>query len=192
MTQNEPAPEPPDRPPGGADPPAPALDCIAERARGAERLVPWMLSAAFALLVAGVVLPVVRVDEFYIFTDRLSLLDAVRSLYADGEVLLAGVVAAFSMVFPVLKLALAGYVWAACPVGPHGTGRALDLLGWVGRWSMLDVLVVGLVVVSIKASGLATAESEPGLYLFAAAVMTSAAAVWLLRRAERRLRRAAM
>ena len=190
MTQNEPRPEPPDRPtPGDADARELAIDCIAEHARGAERLVPWVLAAAFALLVAGVVLPVVRVDEFYIFTDRLSLLDAVRTLYADGEVLLAGVLAAFSMAFPALKLALAGYVWAACPIGPHGTGRALDLLGWVSRWSMLDVLVVGLVVVSIKASGLAPAESEPGLYLFAGAVMTSAFGVWLLRRAERRLRR---
>lgn len=130
----------------------------------------------------------VKVNEFYIFTNRVSILDAIQLLYEDGEILLAGVVLAFSMAFPALKLFVADYVWRGCPVEDRGTDKALSLLGWVSRWSMLDVLVVGLLVVSVKASGLASAASEPGLYAFVGAIMTTTFGVWLLRRAERRLR----
>jgi paraquat-inducible protein A len=52
---------------------------------------------------------------------------------------------------------------------------------------MLDVLVVGLLVFSAKASGMANATSQPGLYFFAAAVGGSAAASALLKRAAKRL-----
>jgi hypothetical protein len=41
----------------------------------------------------------------------------------------------------------------------------------LGKWSMLDVLVLALLIFYAKATNLADATSMPGIYLFAAAVI---------------------
>ncbi|MBK1667649.1 hypothetical protein CKO28_06330 [Rhodovibrio sodomensis] len=160
---------------------------VASEAQGNERLVPLLVAASVFSLFLGLALPIVSVRKLILFKDEVSILGAIGELFSSGEVFLAIVVLAFSVVFPVGKLAVTDFIWRGCPVDDGGIRQALKLLAWVSRWSMLDVLVVGLVVFSAKASGLANATSQPGLYFFAAAVGGSAAAAALLKRAAKRL-----
>ena len=44
-------------------------------------------------------------------------------------------------------------------------------MSWLGKWSMLDVLVLALLIFYAKSTGIADAVSMPGIYMFAAAVV---------------------
>ncbi len=144
------------------------------------------LRAAAALLVAlatfsfglGLTRPLVTLDRLWLFTEEPSLVEIVTGLWADGSTGLALVVALVSVLFPAAKLAWLQLVAAGVTV------RGLGHLHALGRWSMMDVLVVALVVFAAKTSGLATAIAQPGLWFYAAATAAAAAAAWLLERAE--------
>ena len=51
------------------------------------------------------------------------------------------------------------------------TERLLYILSWLGRWSMLDVMVLALVVFYTKQTGVADATELPGIYFFSVAVL---------------------
>lgn len=85
---------------------------------------------------------------------------------------------------PYAKLALLAWVWRrGRPAGSH---RALELVEALGRWSLLDVLVVALVVVTLRGNFFVRTHIESGLYLFAAAALLSMAlSAWTRRLAHR-------
>ena len=84
--------------------------------------------------------------------------------------MLAGLVAAFSNVFPVIKLMAV----AAEALGGAGSGRRgllYRLVPLMSKWSMMDVLLVALVIVAAKSSGVASALTQPGLWFYAASTL---------------------
>lgn len=112
-----------------------------------------------------------------------SIWGGIVSLWHDGNIVLAPIVFLFSMVLPVVKLALLAGVLASWRGGPP-RGRAREVverLRLLGKWSMLDVLIIALFVGSIRI-GLATASSLPGIHVFAAAIALSMLAAAVLSR----------
>jgi len=130
----------------------------------------------------GVLLPVLEVQRFIFFTDIQSLAGLTWGLLTGGEVLLGLVVLVFTIGVPGAKIA--GLVVLRLRGDGHPTvPRLLRMIDAIGRWSMLDVLVLALVIVTMKANGFATAASQPGLYCFVtAAIATTVAAARLRRR----------
>ncbi|MEZ6014470.1 MAG: paraquat-inducible protein A [Planctomycetota bacterium] len=156
--------------------------------------------AATAALVLGVsyTLPTVT---FKVITSKqaevYSIWGGIASLWKDGNTILAPIVFLFSIVFPVAKLLLLGWVLlrerAADLHRAEDAARGAErrrLVRWLrlaGKWSMLDVLIVGLFVGSIRI-GIATASSQPGIHVFAAAVVLSMIAAAALERGLERRR----
>jgi paraquat-inducible protein A len=131
-----------------------------------------MLMAGAALcLLLGLTLPVVKLTFLYLFDNKHSLLSIIWVLFQDKEYLLSGVLIIFSALFPLTKLSylLLLYFRRLNDVLP--SERLLYILSWLGRWSMLDVLVLALVVFYIKQQGLADATVLPGIYFFAVSVL---------------------
>ena len=113
---------------------------------------------------------------FGLLLDRPS--GIVAGLWTGGDYLLAALIALFSLVFPTVKLALLA-LSAADPDGrePPAWAKALS------NWSMLDVVLVALVIFATKTSGLATAQTLPGLWFFTlSVVLTAFSSAWLARR----------
>lgn len=153
---------------------------------GPGRVLPALLvAAAVAALLAGLLVPAVEFRRFFMFTERHSLSGVVVALLRDGEWFLGGVLGAFSVVFPTMKLAAMSVAAATLAAGRRPSPAALRWTGHLGRWSMLDVLVVALVVFAIKRSGIAGAAALPGIWLFALSVVFAIAASWLIERATR-------
>jgi paraquat-inducible protein A len=76
------------------------------------------------------------------------------------------VIAAFSIVFPVIKITLAWAIWHhADATRPHFR-LFLKLLIFSGRWSMADVFIIATAIMIAKIAGFADATSEPGLFYF--------------------------
>ena len=129
-----------------------------------------LIIAATVCLVLGLTLPIVKLTRFFVWSDVHSLISIVTELYNSQEIFLACTIGLFSIVFPFAKLIYLLALYSA-DTKPHSGSRALRRLGWLGKWSMLDVLVLALVIFYAKATRLADAVSMPGIYMFAAAVV---------------------
>jgi hypothetical protein len=130
-----------------------------------------LIIAATICLVLGLTLPIIRLTRLYIWSDVHSLASVARELYFSGEIILATVVCLFSIIFPFLKLLYLLALYSIQQVQPNRSAEWLKRLSWLGKWSMLDVLVLALVIFYAKATNLADATSMPGIYLFASAVI---------------------
>ncbi len=162
---------------------------IGALSRGRDRLIPAALAATGVLLAAGLSLPVMRVDKFFIFSDRFSIIDTLFALFRSEEYFLFTVVFVFTVVFPVTKLFYAARLWAAIDVDDPRFTRTLGIIDTLGKWSMLDVLLLAIAVASIKMSVVGDAHTNPGLYLFCGAIITSMLSLHWLKVAGDRLRR---
>jgi len=136
-------------------------------------VVPAFLVLSALFLAFGLVLPLVRFEKLYFFDETPSLIDIVVSLWQQGSGGLAVLVGLFSIVFPVIKL-LGIALEATAPAQSGGRENWIArLLPILGKWSMMDVMLVALVIVAAKTSGMASAFTQPGLWFYAAsAIMT--------------------
>lgn len=140
---------------------------------------PLVLFLATFCLALGIVLPLVRVERLFVFSDQPSLIAMIAGLWIEGDRLLSALIALFSVIFPCTKLCLLHLAAYA------GDGRDARVPGWVrgmANWSMLDVVLVALVIFAAKTSGLAAAFTMPGLWFFAASAGLTAAASQMARR----------
>jgi paraquat-inducible protein A len=150
---------------------------LAADSRGADRFLGLLLLAAAAALVAGWLLPVMTIRTLYVFYDEVSILTGTFRLLDSGDYALFGLIALFTVVLPVGKLVFAWLAWSRLRVDDPRVRRALHWVETVGRWSMLDVFVIALLVVVIKLSLVSDVTIHAGLYVFAAAVILSMIAV---------------
>ena len=150
------------------------------------------LSAA-GMLVLGITLPAIQLTKLYWWTDRHSILSAIAALEMDKEYFLAGLIGLFSVVIPACKLTYLLAVSTLAPRRPANRERTLERLESLGKWSMMDVLVLALMVFYVNASSLADATALPGIYCYAASVFLTMAAYNIARNTlssrPRRLRR---
>ncbi len=143
-------------------------------------LVNMLLLLAAGLLALGLKLPLVSVEKFYFFDNTVSLLSAISQLWQGEEKSLAILLGGFSLVFPVIKLLLLFFIWNFEDSGSNFHQRHIKWLATYSKWSMLDVFVVALLVVTVKLGALAQAQVEYGLYAFAASViLTMFISAWI-------------
>lgn len=145
-------------------------------------LVFLLTTAAAGTLVAGITMPTIKLTHIYVWTDEHSILSAVAALYRDEEYFLAGLIFLFSVIFPALKLF---YLIVVSTVGsrqPELRGRLLERLELLGKWSMMDVLVLALIIFYVNASSFAEASALPGIYFFTASVVLTMLAYGLVRK----------
>ncbi|MDJ0740658.1 MAG: paraquat-inducible protein A [Gammaproteobacteria bacterium] len=147
-------------------------------------LVNVALLASLGLLFYGLQAPILTLEKFYVFSNTVSLLSALQQLAREAEWGLFALVGAFSVVFPILKSVVLLLVWNFDPSHGERHRRHLRWLSTYGKWSMLDVFVVALLVVSVKLGSLAEARVEIGIYAFAASVvLTMLLSAWISRHA---------
>ncbi len=136
--------------------------------------------AAAVCLVLGLTLPVLKLTHLYFWTDTHSILSILSALWAGGEIFLAGIVLVFSILFPALKLVYIAMAGTLVTCDPAQRGRWFRRIGWLGKWSMLDVLILALLVFYAKATEFADATTLPGVYFFAASVFLTMIAYSLI------------
>lgn len=150
-----------------------------------------LAAANLALLVTAWFLPIMTLTKFWFWSDRVSLWQTSIGLLRESDVLLFVIVAGFSMVFPTIKLLVAGWVWARVDATSPRGHRAVWWMEALGKWSMVDVFVVALIVVAVKVSLVTDVGVHAGVYVFAGAVAMSIALMAWIGRALRRSETAA-
>jgi len=136
-----------------------------------QRILLILLTLASAFLFAGLVLPMMTMTQLLLFSNTFSILTAVLELWEKGHVLLFLVVVVFSIVIPLLKLITLFRLILSQPEQQNATNRLLHLMHDYGRWAMLDVMVVAILIVTVKLGAIASIEIHSGLYVFGFSVL---------------------
>ena len=101
-----------------------------------------------------------------------SILGVIQKLFKTNDIFLAVILALFSVFSPILKLS---FYW-------HATGlkdskkfnSTLQIIHYVGKFSMAEVFALALIIVVIKSfPGGSTAQLEWGAYLFTFSIVCS-------------------
>ncbi len=149
--------------------------------RGPRAFFIFVLTLGAAVcLVLGLTLPVIKLTRLYFWTDTHSILSILSALWEGGEIFLAGVIFVFSILFPALKLVHIAMAGTLITFDPARRSRWFKRIGWLGKWSMLDVLILALLVFYAKATEFADATALPGVYFFAASVFMTMIAYSLI------------
>ena len=128
-----------------------------------------LLLASTAALWAGLNMPVLTVRKIW-EKNTFTILSGIESLYHDRQYFFTFVVFFFSIVFPIVKLGVLYVIWFF-PMKPEKRQRILNWLSLLGKWSMLDVFIVAVIIVSVKLGVLASANPENGIYYFGMSIL---------------------
>ena len=133
-----------------------------------------LVMAATLVLAVGLTVPVVTFRTG-LAHDSFSVVGGILDLMREGDVFLAGLVFVFSVVFPVVKLALLQHALHG-PISSERRARLVHALERLGRWSMLDVFVIAILIGAMHLGILSEAYAEPGIYVFAVGILLAMAA----------------
>jgi len=135
------------------------------------RRIRWLLLIACVLFVAGIIAPMMTISRFLVVTNTFSVLSGITELFRNGNYILFLVVAAFSVVLPLFKIVVLYRIVARHRHAGEQLSRYLHLMHRYGRWAMLDVMVVAVLIVTVKLGAIASIQVHYGLYVFGAAVL---------------------
>lgn len=135
-----------------------------------------LLLAAFVLYLPANLLPIMETRSLF-GVQRDTILSGVVYLWGSGSWVLAIIVFIASIAVPLLKLLSLSLILLGVqrrsPEQSLQSARLYRLLELIGRWSMLDVYVVAILVALVQAQSLATVAPGPGVVAFAAVVVLS-------------------
>ncbi|KEQ13063.1 paraquat-inducible protein A [Endozoicomonas montiporae] len=136
----------------------------------------WALTLTAALLyIPANLLPMMTVSKFEEGQPQ-TIISGVIELVQQGMIPIALLVFIASVMVPILKLLV--MVWLLLSV--HFPRAALHrqlmlyrMIVWIGRWSMLDIFIISLLVGLVKFGQLGTVTAGAGAYAFASVVVTT-------------------
>ena len=135
------------------------------------RRLRFILGITSFLLGLGLVAPIITLKKFVLIQNTFSVLSGTLELLKEGQIFLFILIAGFSVVLPLLKIAVLIKLLGAKPRNSDNLDKYLHWMHLYGKWSMLDVFVVAVLVVAVKLGAIASVEMRFGLYSFAAAVV---------------------
>ena len=146
------------------------------RARKPESLqLTWALVlAAVILYLPANLLPIMTVTSLG-RTRSDTILSGVAFLLTHGLWPLAVIVFIASVFVPLLKLLILIFLLLSVeqrsPWRPRERGRLYRIIETIGRWSMVDVFVVTILVALVRLGALASVQAEAGAVFFCAVVV---------------------
>jgi paraquat-inducible protein A len=139
---------------------------------------------AAVMLGIGLNLPILTLRELEISKHTYSILSGIAAMLGSGDVFLGLIILCFSVVFPIAKIGTLFLVWMM-PMAPERQRQIVHWLRRLGKWSMLDVLVVILFVGSVRLGFVADATAGVGTLVFGGAILLSLVGTILLSRCVR-------
>jgi paraquat-inducible protein A len=129
--------------------------------------------AALILYPLAVSLPMLRIEQFGHASDS-SILSGIARLFGSGNVAVGIIVLLCSVVFPLFKLmSLLALSLGSIRLAHRHRAFTWRIIEWTGRWGMLDVLLVAILVAALKLGDTFEVTPGPGALAFAMVVVLS-------------------
>lgn len=133
-----------------------------------------LVVAAAALFIPSHLLPMLTVTELGVVQPK-TIMAGILAFWEDRAYPISIVIFTASVLIPVLKISALIWLCAAAKgrVNPSPTslGRVYWLTELLGRWSMIDIFVVGILVSLVQFGNYTSIVPGPGALAFGAVVM---------------------
>lgn len=148
--------------------------------------VVFMLLGAMACFIAGIILPFTAVTKLWLFENQISVCRGLSVLWKADELFLFLILFVFTVCFPFVKINALLTLWLYPGLPAERARNFFKFVSELGKWSMLDVFVIAILVLTVKSSGVASIKVGSGFFLFLVSVMlTQFASMWTGRIAAR-------
>lgn len=138
-----------------------------------QRTVAFMLAAA-ALYIPANTLPIMTVVELGVVTEN-TIVSGMITFWKTGAYPIAIVIFTASILIPLLKIIALSWLCLAASGKVHPSPAMLGKIYWftelLGRWSMVDIFVVGILVALVQLGNYMTITAGPGALAFAGVVV---------------------
>jgi paraquat-inducible protein A len=152
---------------------------IARRTLGSLHMTAAFSLAALILYVPANIFPILQLNMYGATSDNTVWQGCVR-LFTDGDYVVAVIVFLASMLIPFLKLVGLFFLVVSTKLGfsrwKLPRTWVYRIIEAIGRWAMLDVFVMAILVSLVKLQRLATVIPGKGLVAFAAVVVLTVCA----------------
>ncbi len=133
----------------------------------------WALTlAALALYFPANLMPVLRMESFYGDQEN-TIMGGVIQFWQEADYPVAIIIFVASVLIPVLKIIAIVALCLAARSGrrPRTMTRLYRVTEFVGRWSMVDIFVVAILVAVVQLGSTISIHPGPGAISFAAVVV---------------------
>ncbi|MFY9255098.1 MAG: paraquat-inducible protein A [Fuerstiella sp.] len=128
--------------------------------------------AAFVLFWPAVLCPILRIEKLG-HQHESSILGGTIELLSHGSWLVGGIVLLFSVVFPLTKIVLLLELSLLEFLHKRHKAMTLRIMEHVGKWSMMDVMLLAFLVMLVKLGNLVEFSFGPAVIAFIACVAMS-------------------
>ena len=137
-----------------------------------QRTVALTMSAALLYLPANL-LPVLQIQSSLKGTSQNTILSGVAQFWHDGDYPVALIIFIASVMIPILKvLAIIALCYGArSGRWPYAMTRLYRVTEYIGRWSMVDVFVVAILVGVVQLGSVMAINPGGGAFAFAGVVV---------------------
>lgn len=147
--------------------------------RRAGWTVLFMLLVALGCFFAGIFLPFTAVTKLWLFNNQVSVCQGLEIFWKAGEIFLFLILLVFTICFPLVKMNALLAIWLYPKLTADQAKGFYKFVSHLGKWSMLDVFVVAILVLTLRSSSLASIRVGSGFFLFCVSVMlTQFSSVW--------------
>ncbi len=134
----------------------------------------WALMIGAALLyVPANLLPVLDVQSSIKGEQKSTIISGVIQFWQDGDYPVAAIIFTASIMIPILKII--ALIWLCLATGhgrrPQTTTKLYRVTEFIGRWSMVDVFVVAILVGVVHLGSVMTIDPGEGAVAFAGVVV---------------------
>ena len=142
---------------------------------------PESLERTWAFLIAAVILyipanllPVLRLDGIT-GNQQNTIIGGVIQFWGDGDYPVALIIFIASVMIPILKILAIVALCIATQTGwrPRAHTRLFRITETIGRWSMVDVFVVAILVAVVQLGSVMSIHPGPGAVAFAGVVVVT-------------------
>ncbi len=141
-----------------------------------------VLLVSILCLIVGLITPMMQMTAYkelpvlgeVVFKyEAKSIYSTVQGLFSHGNLIIASLIALFSIFTPLLKMSVVGM--NLFNVAPSLHKKAHDLIHLLGKWSMADVFVVAILIsiFALDTQDFTRAETDLGVYFFTAYCLLS-------------------
>lgn len=134
--------------------------------------IPIMIVISGLLLAAGLCFPLMNVEKMVFWQNDYSVLTGIVGLFKEKEYFLSIILFFFCLIFPIVKIITLWILWVS-ELDARTRNNILEWLGILGKWSMLDVFVVAILIVAVKLGPMASVTPKVGVYIFSLAIISS-------------------
>ncbi len=130
-----------------------------------------LIALSIVFLIIGLLAPIFTISKLVIIQNSFSIIGGVLKLIEEQQWFLFLIITTFSIILPIVKIIVLSLLVSHKIDSSVKNKKYLHWIHQIGKWSMLDVFVIAILIVGVKLGPIVNIEMEFGLYAFAISVL---------------------